>query len=118
MLFRPHEHGYFWPSSRFSPKLPEAGLFRVIPSIFFRGPCIKTAITHNIFRFVFCWYLLSFHYLISMYYKTDISLSLPIFMHYSSFSRATNAETTDYGRSMKPFFIEISNFWAWADNLI
>ena len=24
---------------------------------------------------------------------------------------------TDYGRPMKPFFIEIQNFWAWADNL-
>ena len=24
---------------------------------------------------------------------------------------------TDYGRSMKPFFIEIQNFWAWADKL-
>ena len=26
-------------------------------------------------------------------------------------------DTTDYGRSMKSFFIEIPNFWAWADNL-
>ena len=25
--------------------------------------------------------------------------------------------TTDYGRPMKPFFIEIQNFWAWADTL-
>ena len=24
---------------------------------------------------------------------------------------------TDYGRPMKPFFIENPNFWAWADNL-
>ena len=24
---------------------------------------------------------------------------------------------TDYGRPMKPFFIEIPIFWAWADNL-
>ena len=24
---------------------------------------------------------------------------------------------TDYGRPMKPFFIEIQNVWAWADNL-
>ena len=24
-------------------------------------------------------------------------------------------DTTDYGRPMKPFFIEIQNFWAWAD---
>ena len=24
---------------------------------------------------------------------------------------------TDYGRPMKPFFIEIPNFWAWVDNL-
>ena len=24
---------------------------------------------------------------------------------------------TDYGRPMKPFFIEIQNFWAWADKL-
>ena len=24
---------------------------------------------------------------------------------------------TDYGRPMKPFFIKIPNFWAWADNL-
>ena len=24
---------------------------------------------------------------------------------------------TDYGRPMKPFFIEIPNFWAWTDNL-
>ena len=23
----------------------------------------------------------------------------------------------DYGRPMKPFFIEIPNFWAWTDNL-
>ena len=27
------------------------------------------------------------------------------------------ANTTDYGRPMKPFFIEIQNFWAWADKL-
>ena len=27
------------------------------------------------------------------------------------------AVTTDYGRLMKPFFIEIFNFWAWTDNL-
>ena len=24
---------------------------------------------------------------------------------------------TDYGRPMKPFFIKIRNFWAWADKL-
>ena len=24
---------------------------------------------------------------------------------------------TDYGRPMEPFFIEIQNFWAWADKL-
>ena len=24
---------------------------------------------------------------------------------------------TDYGRPMKPFFIKIKNFWAWADKL-
>ena len=24
---------------------------------------------------------------------------------------------TDYGRPMKPFFIEIQNVWAWADKL-
>ena len=24
---------------------------------------------------------------------------------------------TDYERPMKPFFIEIQNFWAWADKL-
>ena len=23
--------------------------------------------------------------------------------------------STDYGRPMKPFFIEFQNFWAWAD---
>ena len=23
--------------------------------------------------------------------------------------------STDYGRAMKPFFIKIPNFWAWAD---
>jgi hypothetical protein len=27
------------------------------------------------------------------------------------------AATTDYGRPMKPLFIEIPNFWAWADKL-
>ena len=27
------------------------------------------------------------------------------------------SQTTDYGRPMKPFFIEIQNFWAWADKL-
>ena len=26
-------------------------------------------------------------------------------------------QVTDYGRPMKPFFIEIQNFWAWADKL-
>ena len=26
-------------------------------------------------------------------------------------------QTKDYGRPMKPFFIEIQNFWAWADRL-
>ena len=33
--------------------------------------------------------------------------------------RATNLTLlhTDYGRPKKPFFIEIPNFWAWADNL-
>ena len=25
--------------------------------------------------------------------------------------------STDYGRPMQPFFIEIQNFWAWADKL-
>ena len=25
--------------------------------------------------------------------------------------------TTDYGRLLKPFFIKIPNFWAWANNL-
>jgi hypothetical protein len=24
---------------------------------------------------------------------------------------------TDYGRPVKPFFIEIQNFWAWGDKL-
>jgi hypothetical protein len=24
---------------------------------------------------------------------------------------------TDYGRHMKPFFIKMPDFWAWADNL-
>ena len=24
---------------------------------------------------------------------------------------------TDYGRPIKPFFIKVPNFWAWADNL-
>ena len=27
------------------------------------------------------------------------------------------AADRDYGRPMKPFFIEIQNFWAWADKL-
>ena len=27
------------------------------------------------------------------------------------------ASYTDYGRPMKPFFIEIQNFCAWADKL-
>ena len=27
------------------------------------------------------------------------------------------ADSTDYGRPMKPFFIEIPNFWAWTDKL-
>ena len=31
-------------------------------------------------------------------------------------SEAVNV-STDYGRSMKPFFIKIPNFWAWTDNL-
>ena len=26
-------------------------------------------------------------------------------------------EAMDYGRPMKPFFIDIQNFWAWADKL-
>ena len=26
--------------------------------------------------------------------------------------------TMDYRRPMKPFFIEIQNFWAWADNSV
>ena len=25
-----------------------------------------------------------------------------------------SVRSTDYGRPMKPFFIEIQNFWAWA----
>ena len=25
---------------------------------------------------------------------------------------------TDYGRQMKPFFIKITNFWAWADKFL
>ena len=27
------------------------------------------------------------------------------------------AKVVDYGHPMKPFFIKITNFWAWADNL-
>ena len=27
------------------------------------------------------------------------------------------AVSTDYGRPMKPFFIEIQNFWAWAEKI-
>ena len=30
--------------------------------------------------------------------------------------RTIFARSTDYGRPMKPFFIKIPNFWAWADN--
>ena len=26
-----------------------------------------------------------------------------------------SVRSTDYGRFLKPFFIEIQNFWAWAD---
>ena len=29
----------------------------------------------------------------------------------------TAFHTTDYGRPMKPFFIKIQSFWAWADKL-
>ena len=29
----------------------------------------------------------------------------------------TIVDFADYGRQIKPFFIEIPNFWAWADNL-
>ena len=28
------------------------------------------------------------------------------------------SECTDYGRQRKPFFIEIQNFWAWADKFM
>ena len=38
-------------------------------------------------------------------------------IHPSNSSLHSLDMTTDYGRSMKPFFIKISNFWAWADNL-
>ena len=27
-------------------------------------------------------------------------------------------KSTDYGRPMKPFFIKILNFWAWADKIL
>ena len=36
--------------------------------------------------------------------------------HSTSFSRGMYFPT-DYGRPMKPFFIEIQNFWAWPDKL-
>ena len=32
-------------------------------------------------------------------------------------SMLITGETTDYGRPLKPFFIEIQNIWAWADKL-
>jgi hypothetical protein len=34
-----------------------------------------------------------------------------------SSQKTEEATTTDYGRPMKPFFIEIQNLWAWPDNL-
>ena len=39
---------------------------------------------------------------------------------YTGFKQETQQKTTltDYGCPMKPFFIEIQNFWAWADKLI
>ena len=36
-----------------------------------------------------------------------------IFLHH----HRSSLESTDYGRPIKPFFIEIQNFWAWADKL-
>ena len=41
-----------------------------------------------------------------------------ILMYFSSiFFNFDICSGTDYGRPMKPFFIEIQNFWAWAENL-
>ena len=37
-----------------------------------------------------------------------------VYLVYRSFVMVCN---TDYGRPMKPFFIEIQNFWAWSDKL-
>ena len=47
--------------------------------------------------------------------------SVAVFRNYDRFSSAVSINhgesLKDYGRPMKPFFIEIQNFWAWADKL-
>ena len=44
-------------------------------------------------------------------------LSLMYFLpcNFRQYSKFSTGPTTDYGRPTKPFFIEIQNFWAWAD---
>ena len=39
------------------------------------------------------------------------------FAHCFFFPDRTLVRDTDYGCPMEPFFIEIPNFWTWADNL-
>jgi hypothetical protein len=40
----------------------------------------------------------------------------PLFRDTSDISQEKiRIPTTDYGHPMKPFFIEIQNFWSWAD---
>ena len=39
------------------------------------------------------------------------------FLRKNSSAQCDMIATTDYGRQMKPFIIEIHKFWAWADKL-
>ena len=63
-----------------------------------------TAMTH-----VSC--SLLYEVLVSIYLFSILSLIPAV-----RYSRSLR-NVTDYGRTMKPFFIEIPNLWAWADNL-
>ena len=69
---------------------------------------ISLPLSCNMFYFAVCRLKVQIQlYFFSSKSRTQI-LKLPADNMYSS---------TDYGRPMKPFFIEIPNFRAWADNL-
>ena len=50
-----------------------------------------------------------------LYEQVDPIVNVECKIHFRCYLAASHS--TDYGHPMKPFFIEIQNFWSWADNL-